>query len=77
MQTLDLASATTGRLFAYPKHDQSEEQQAKDRYECHRWAVHESGVDPTLEDAKLSTVKKLDYQRALGACLEVRDYSVK
>ncbi|WP_455202533.1 DUF6515 family protein [Kaarinaea lacus] len=72
-----IEEATTGRLFAYPKKDQSEEQQAKDRYECHRWAVHESGIDPTLEDAELSTVEKLDYQRALGACLEGRDYAVK
>ena len=72
-----IEEATTGRLFAYPKQEQSEEQQAKDRYECHRWAVTESRVDPTLEDEELSTEEKTDYQRAIGACLEGRGYAVK
>src|SRR5208282_5559425 len=33
-------------LFAYPKSGQSTEQQARDRYECHRWAADQSGFDP-------------------------------
>jgi hypothetical protein len=72
-----IADATTGRLFIYPKEGQSEEQQAKDRYECHRWAVTESRVDPTLEDKNYSDEQKQDYQRAMGACLEGRGYTVK
>lgn len=31
----------------YPSAGQSTEQQAKDRYECHRWAVSQSGYDPS------------------------------
>ncbi len=34
-------------LFAYPKNNQSQEQQAQDRFECHRWAREQSGFDPT------------------------------
>jgi outer membrane lipoprotein SlyB len=34
-------------LFAYPSQGQSDEQLANDRYECHRWAVAESGFDPS------------------------------
>jgi hypothetical protein len=34
-------------LFVYPKNGQSAEQQANDRYECHRWARDQTGFDPT------------------------------
>jgi hypothetical protein len=34
-------------LFAYPKNNQTAEQQASDRYECHRWAKDQTGFDPT------------------------------
>jgi hypothetical protein len=38
----------TDDLFAYPTNGQDTEQQARDRYECHRWATQQSGFDPTL-----------------------------
>lgn len=69
--------ATTGRLFVYPNKGQDEKLQAKDRYECHRWAVTESGVDPTVEDEALTDREHNSYTRAIGACLEGRDYTVK
>ena len=31
--------SSTERIFVYPRQGQSEEQQAKDRYECHSWAL--------------------------------------
>jgi hypothetical protein len=34
-------------LFVYPKNDQNADLQARDRYECHRWATDQSGFDPT------------------------------
>lgn len=34
-------------LFIYPAKGQSQEQQDKDRYECHSWAVQQTGFDPT------------------------------
>ena len=35
------------QLFVYPAKQQSDEQLANDRYECHLWAVRESNFDPT------------------------------
>lgn len=73
-----MAAATEGRLFVYPNQGQSEEQQANDRYECHRWAVHETGVDPSLEEMEeIHPDDRQDYRRAISACLEGRGYTVK
>jgi hypothetical protein len=33
--------------MVYPKQGQSAEQQSQDRYECHVWAVQQSGFDPS------------------------------
>ena len=69
------------QLFIYPKSGQGEQQQATDRYECHRWAVGQTGFDPTqpLADASGTIIaeKRAAYQRAMTACLEARGYSVK
>lgn len=35
-------------LYFYPTAQQSEAQQDRDRYECYRWAVRETGVDPGM-----------------------------
>jgi hypothetical protein len=68
-------------LFIYPKNGQSEQQQSTDRYECHRWAKQQTGFDPTqplggVEESQGAS-KRADYQRAEGACLEGRGYTVK
>jgi hypothetical protein len=34
-------------VYAYPLRDQTPEQQDRDRYECHVWAVKQSGFDPS------------------------------
>lgn len=41
------AASAMGQQFVYPAKGQSAEQQKKDEYECHQWAVKQSGVDPT------------------------------
>jgi hypothetical protein len=68
-------------IYVYPRNGQSEEQQATDRYECHRWAVERTGFDPTRPPGNVAetdmTTKRFDYRRAEGACLEARGYSVK
>jgi len=68
-------------LFVYPRQGQSEKQQAEDRYACHRWAVSQTGYDPTQPQGGASANQKqkdrADYQRALGACLDGRGYTVK
>jgi len=73
-----IVKTTANRLYVYPKQGQSEELQAKDRYACHRWAVKESNVDPTLdEEEDISQNDRRNYRRAITACLEGRDYTVK
>jgi hypothetical protein len=62
-------------LFIYPMRGQSEQQQADDRYECHRWAVKETRYDPT--DSQYDSDERSNYDRALTACLTGRGYSVK
>jgi hypothetical protein len=65
----------------YPRNGQSAEQQASDRYACHRWAVAQTGFDPTQSQggvpAEQSASKRSDYMRAITACLEGRGYTVK
>jgi hypothetical protein len=39
------------RVFVYPANGQSAEQTDRDRYECHVWAVEQTGVDPSRADA--------------------------
>ena len=38
------------RVFVYPAKGQSADQLERDRYECHVWAVQQSGVDPSRPD---------------------------
>jgi hypothetical protein len=69
------------KLFVYPRKGQSEEQQTKDRYECHLWVVGQIGWDPTqptgvVPEAQMNQ-KRADYKRAMGACLDAHDYTVK
>lgn len=45
--TLMLQSALAQDVYVYPTTGQSDEQLAQDRYDCHSWAVGESGFDPT------------------------------
>jgi hypothetical protein len=39
------------RVFVYPASGQTPEQTERDRYECHLWAVQQTGVDPSRADA--------------------------
>ncbi len=69
------------QLFIYPRNGQTADQQAKDRYECHSWAVSQSGFDPTTSGGNVSPeqfgAKNDAYNRAISACLQGRGYSVK
>jgi len=38
-------------IYAYPAKGQSQAQQDRDRYECHSWAVKQSGFDPSRSQA--------------------------
>jgi hypothetical protein len=69
------------QMFIYPRMGQSEQQQADDRYACHRWAVDQTNFDPTKPLDGSSDPQKIgkraDYQRAMTACLDGRGYTVK
>lgn len=68
-------------LFIYPKNGQTDDQQAKDKYECHKWANGQSGFDPTVSGGGVppdqNASARASYNRAMTACLEGRGYSVK
>ena len=70
-----------GRMFVYPRQNQSEEQQARDFDACHGWAVGQAGFDPKrppagLPDAQIRQ-KSSDYLRAISACLDGRGYTLR
>jgi hypothetical protein len=70
-----------GRMFIYPRQNQSEEKQMKDRDECHQWAVGQIDYDPSkplsgAPDAQIIQ-KSEDYVRAISACLDGRGYTVR
>ena len=70
------------KIFVYPRLGQSEELQAKDRYECHSWAVSQTHYDPTqpsTDDIPAAQRNQLraDYRRAEDACLDGRGYTVR
>ena len=73
----NVAQAPQDQLFIYPRQGQSEQRQATDRYECHRWAVTQTGYDPTLSPGGAPAQKHAEYQRAMTACLDGRGYTVK
>ena len=81
-QAPSVTPSSTEKIFVYPRQGQSEELQAKDRYECHSWAVGQTNFDPTQPSAgdipeALRNQMRADYQRAQGACLDGRGYTMK
>ena len=38
-------------VFAYPMAGQNQQQQSRDRFDCHGWAVQQTGYDPTRSQA--------------------------
>ena len=69
----DGAAPQYQELFVYPNSGQTSEQLDQDKYECHLWAVNQSGFDPSM--GKPGEFE--EYQRAQCACLEGRGYTVK
>jgi hypothetical protein len=50
-RTVRVAAPPPQKIFVYPTNGQSPEQTDRDRYECHVWAVQQTGVDPSRSDA--------------------------
>ncbi len=74
-------AAQAADFYVYPNNGQSAEQQSTDRYECHRWAVDQTGFDPTRPNGGVAPETAGEagdaYHRAEGACLQGRAYTVK
>ena len=68
-----VAQAGENQLFVYPRQAQSVEQQNRDRSECNSWAASQTGRDPARSGGQADPA----FQRALGACLDGRGYTVK
>ena len=75
------APAAAPRAYVYPARGQSAELQATDEYECHAWAVSQTGFDPiaaaTGQTTSTDPAQRDNYQRARVACLEGRGYTVR
>ena len=71
------SSAGPADVIAYPKNGQNQEQQAKDKFECHKWAAGQTGFDPATATSAPPAQQRGEYNRAQSACLEGRGYSVK
>ncbi|MBV7485529.1 hypothetical protein [Bordetella sp. BOR01] len=63
-------------VIAYPAKGQSDAQQARDRQECSRWAMNQSGFDPGNISEYTTSVSTESYSRAMGACFKGRGYSI-
>ncbi len=50
-RTVAVPAPPPQKVFVYPNNGQSPEQTDRDRYECHVWAVQQTGVDPSRADA--------------------------
>ncbi len=55
-RTVAVPTAAMPRMFVYPAQGQTDEQLQRDRYECHSWAVQQSGFDPSKPGQGYSTV---------------------
>jgi hypothetical protein len=51
------ASGAGAQQFVYPAKGQSPQQQQKDEYECHGWAVQQTGFDPAKPQPTQQTAK--------------------
>jgi hypothetical protein len=52
VRTVAVAAPPMPRMFVYPAQGQSEEQLERDRFECHSWAVQQSGFDPSRSNGQ-------------------------
>ena len=62
------APALSQGLYIYPNDGQDQAQQEQDRYQCHSWAVGQTGFDPTT--ASLDLPDAPDTEREKGSRLK-------
>jgi hypothetical protein len=64
-----IGSVGTGNaeLFIYPKEGQSKEKQEMDEFQCHKWAVDQTGFDPMKSQASATQAQPQQGGMARGA----------
>jgi hypothetical protein len=79
--TLSSATPRGVKATALPKNGQSPDVQARDHYECYKFAVAHSGFDPMHVNGAAAATQvaeqQSDYERAQAACFEGRGYSMQ
>ena len=56
------AEAQTGGMYIYPAKGQNKNKQDEDRYDCHSWAVSETGFDPSKPQPMTASLGGQRYQ---------------
>jgi hypothetical protein len=70
------ASRPPGTSFTvYPQRNQTSEEQARDYYECYRFANSQTGYDPM--HPTVNSMRQSSYERAEAACFDARGYAVR
>src|SRR5215467_5341962 len=64
-----VAAVWAEQLFIYPQRGQSQQQQQQDRFECHQWAVQQTGFDPTMTMAMPPPAAPPPRSSALGGAM--------
>jgi hypothetical protein len=67
--------AGSADVYVYPRNGQNDQQTSTDRYQCHSWAVNQTGFDPTRSGQQAGN--PADYRRAIIACLDARGYTAR
>jgi hypothetical protein len=62
------------QLFVYPKAGQTNEQMARDREDCHRWAVSQTGFDPRVPAEAADTATASNPAAAQSAAKRADNY---
>ena len=79
--TLSSGTPRGVKATALPKNGQSPDVQARDHYECYKFAVAHSGFDPMHANGAAAATQvaeqQSEYERAQAACFEGRGYSMQ
>ncbi len=57
VRTVPAPAVASAPLYFYPSRAQTEALQDRDRYECYRWAVRETGTDPGMTPVRQDSVR--------------------
>jgi hypothetical protein len=64
-----------------PKNGQTADEQARDHYECYRFATAQSGYDPMHSSGSVTAAQTPEaqsaFERLQKACLEGRNYAIR